>query len=286
MRSPTGAPRARVISSLLDGIVCVSFRRSRSRSSRATPSSRMRRTTARRAGQALLDCIERCYADFRQRVGSRRPIWPCWCEACANDRPARPQVRPPRRPVRDRRRSPGATSSSARGGRRAPLLKSTRARRSRTGSVRARHGRASSSSTSPLTAASRPREATVTARQRACLRLPEPRRSDHLDEPGVAGVVDLERRVLDPELVVEQPLELAAPAVAVLAGPDEDVRRERREARRDRPDVEVVHLDDARRRREPRARAPRRRSPAASTRGGSPSSRAGSTTRSRGRARR
>ncbi len=25
-----------------------------------------------------------CYADYRQRVGSAKDIWPCWCEACAN----------------------------------------------------------------------------------------------------------------------------------------------------------------------------------------------------------
>ena len=66
-------------------------------------------------------------------------------------------------------------------------------------------------------------------------------------------MVDLQRRVLDPELGLEQALELAATAVAVLAGSHEDVRGERRKARRDRPHVEVVHLDDARRRGEPPA---------------------------------
>ena len=40
-------------------------------------------------------------------------------------------------------------------------------------------------------------------------------------------------------------LELAPPAVAVVSARDEHVRRERREARRDRPDVEVVDARDA-----------------------------------------
>ena len=33
-------------------------------------------------GQAVLDCIGACYADFRQRVASARTVWPCECEAC------------------------------------------------------------------------------------------------------------------------------------------------------------------------------------------------------------
>jgi hypothetical protein len=34
-------------------------------------------------GQALLDCIGACYADFRERLGTANSIWPCGCDACA-----------------------------------------------------------------------------------------------------------------------------------------------------------------------------------------------------------
>jgi predicted ester cyclase len=50
----------------------------------------------------------------------------------------------------------------------------------------------------------------------------------------------------DAVLVQEELLELAAPSVAVVAPLDENVRRERGEPGGDRPDVEVVDLDDAR----------------------------------------
>ena len=33
-------------------------------------------------GQALLDCIGACYADFRERVATAHSVWPCECEAC------------------------------------------------------------------------------------------------------------------------------------------------------------------------------------------------------------
>ena len=33
-------------------------------------------------GQALLDCIGACYADFRERVGAAHTVWPCTCEPC------------------------------------------------------------------------------------------------------------------------------------------------------------------------------------------------------------
>ena len=59
-------------------------------------------------------------------------------------------------------------------------------------------------------------------------------------------MVDLERRVLDAELLLENSLELAPPPVAVLSSADEHMGGESREPGRDRPDVEVVHLDDAR----------------------------------------
>jgi hypothetical protein len=34
-------------------------------------------------GEALLDCIGACYADFRERLRTARSVWPCECEACA-----------------------------------------------------------------------------------------------------------------------------------------------------------------------------------------------------------
>src|SRR5712691_523702 len=49
-----------------------------------------------------------------------------------------------------------------------------------------------------------------------------------------AAVLDLESRVVDAEALVEQLLELAADRMAIVAGVDEHVRRERREARPDR----------------------------------------------------
>src|SRR5215210_4174823 len=57
-------------------------------------------------------------------------------------------------------------------------------------------------------------------------------------------VLDLQRGVVDGEALVEQPLELVADAVAVVAGRDQDMGRERREPRGHLPDVEVVDLDD------------------------------------------
>jgi Protein of unknown function (DUF2652) len=33
-------------------------------------------------GQALLDCIGACYADFRERVATAHTVWPCSCEPC------------------------------------------------------------------------------------------------------------------------------------------------------------------------------------------------------------
>ena len=33
-------------------------------------------------GQALLDCIGACYADFRERLATAHAVWPCECEAC------------------------------------------------------------------------------------------------------------------------------------------------------------------------------------------------------------
>ena len=60
------------------------------------------------------------------------------------------------------------------------------------------------------------------------------------------GVVDLERRVFEIEALAEDGLDLAADRVAVRARVDEHVRGESRKAGRDRPDMEVVHLNDAR----------------------------------------
>lgn len=33
-------------------------------------------------GQAVLDCIGACYADFGERVATAHSVWPCACEAC------------------------------------------------------------------------------------------------------------------------------------------------------------------------------------------------------------
>ena len=63
-------------------------------------------------------------------------------------------------------------------------------------------------------------------------------------------VIHLQRRVLDPEAVVQELLELAPPAVAVVARRHEHVRGQRREAGRDLPDVQIVDLHDPRRTRE------------------------------------
>lgn len=35
-------------------------------------------------GSDVLMCFGGCYVDYRQRVGSAKEIWPCWCDACAN----------------------------------------------------------------------------------------------------------------------------------------------------------------------------------------------------------
>src|SRR5438876_169555 len=59
-------------------------------------------------------------------------------------------------------------------------------------------------------------------------------------------MVDLQRRVIDLEAFREQTFELAPDRVAVVAGTDKDVRRERWEAGRDRPHVQVVHVGHAR----------------------------------------
>ena len=59
-------------------------------------------------------------------------------------------------------------------------------------------------------------------------------------------MVDLQRHVVDAEALAEHALQAPAHGVAVVARPHEHVRGQRREARRDLPDVEVVDLDDAR----------------------------------------
>src|SRR5579862_1517968 len=68
----------------------------------------------------------------------------------------------------------------------------------------------------------------------------------HLDLERPRLVVDLERRVVDMETLVQQVVEAAAQLVAVVAGADDDVGRQRGEARCDLPHVEVVNLDDSR----------------------------------------
>ena len=57
-------------------------------------------------------------------------------------------------------------------------------------------------------------------------------------------MVDLKRRVLEVEALLEQALQPAARIVAVDAGRDEHVRGKSRETARHRPDVQVVYLDD------------------------------------------
>ena len=59
-------------------------------------------------------------------------------------------------------------------------------------------------------------------------------------------MVDLERRVRDPESLRDGSLDVASKGMAVLALTDEDVGRERVEPRGDAPDMEVVHARDAR----------------------------------------
>jgi hypothetical protein len=34
-------------------------------------------------GEAMLDFLFECHADFRRRLGEARGIWSCWCDACA-----------------------------------------------------------------------------------------------------------------------------------------------------------------------------------------------------------
>lgn len=34
-------------------------------------------------GQAVFDCVDACYADFRERVDTAHSVWQCWCEACS-----------------------------------------------------------------------------------------------------------------------------------------------------------------------------------------------------------
>ncbi len=58
-------------------------------------------------------------------------------------------------------------------------------------------------------------------------------------------MVDLQRRVADTEPLGDHALQDAAQLVAVIAGPDDDVRRQRREARGHLPHVQVVDLDHA-----------------------------------------
>src|ERR1700733_9709963 len=51
-----------------------------------------------------------------------------------------------------------------------------------------------------------------------------PRRHLDLERPGL--MVDLERRVVDAELLLEQLMQIATKLVAVVAGADDDVRRQ------------------------------------------------------------
>ena len=57
-------------------------------------------------------------------------------------------------------------------------------------------------------------------------------------------MIDLERRVVEAETLDQHALEPAPDGVAVGARLDQDVRRQRGKTTRDRPDVQVVDLDD------------------------------------------
>src|SRR2546423_12616569 len=57
-------------------------------------------------------------------------------------------------------------------------------------------------------------------------------------------MVDLERCVVDVEALFEHTLELCPDRVTVVTAMDEDVCGERREARTDLPDVQIVHRRD------------------------------------------
>ena len=237
-------------------------------------------------GSDVLACFAGCYAGFRQQVGSAKEIWPCWCDACANIEMldlkfilhAGPFVL---QEIAGQRELVGPEvviahrllKSSAPGARGTQRLRSRDERRRGAARDSARRLRADRGEPRALRA---DRRARVHAQ-----RLAEAR---HLDEAAVGRMVDLQRRVLDAELVVEQALELAPPPVAVLARPNEHVCGERREPGRDRPHVEVVDLDDARRTRKPATEridvdAARRR-----LQEDLPSSRGGSTTRCPARA--
>ena len=83
--------------------------------------------------------------------------------------------------------------------------------------------------------------------------IPIPRRAD-LDrlmvrQQRLGLVLDLQRRVVEPEALAQHPLQARATVVAVVVPPDDDVSAQAREPGRDLPDVEVVHGDDARVRR-------------------------------------
>src|SRR5579859_1513787 len=80
----------------------------------------------------------------------------------------------------------------------------------------------------PVTIAVLPRRSTVQA--------------NHLLAP--RDVIDLQGGVLQAEALLEQPLQPPPRVVAVGLGLDEHVCRERREAARHRPHVQVVYLDD------------------------------------------
>ena len=64
----------------------------------------------------------------------------------------------------------------------------------------------------------------------------------HERDERVVLVVNLERGVVDVEAIVEQALQLQPDGVAVVAGVDQHMRAERREARGYLPDVEVVDV--------------------------------------------
>lgn len=59
-------------------------------------------------------------------------------------------------------------------------------------------------------------------------------------------MVDLQRGVFEPELIVQEGFKRAADGVAITGLVDQDVRREGRKVGGDLPDVQVVDLENAR----------------------------------------
>src|SRR5579871_3375 len=166
-------------------------------------------------------------------------------------------ARPSARPALLKRMSSPPSRSTASATKRSLLSASVTSRRSAISVSSRSTRRAPPATRTPASASARavalpiPDEAPVTiarlpARSSSCTAptLSVPQRAQLHVLRASRDVVDLQRRVVEVEPSVEHLLDPAARGVAVGARPDEHVRRERGEAARHRPDVEVVHLDD------------------------------------------